>query len=186
MRENFQPIHQIDIAIAEPFQKELSEDWLQTVVEAGLVEAVPEREAVQVSLLVADDATLRNLNLQFRGLNEITDVLSFSATHPGHWEGEAPEPEDRYLKPGDSGEFHFILPPGELPALGDVVISYPQTKRQAIEQDQPVDRELALLIVHGLLHLVGHDHENPEERARMQAKERVAMAAVFQVGAQHP
>ena len=186
MRGNLQPIHQIDIIVAEPFQKELSEEWLQMVVEAGLEEAVAKDEAVQVSLLVAEDATLRNLNLQFRGLDEVTDVLSFSASHPGHWEGDAAEPEDRYLKPGDSNDFPFMLPPGEFPALGDVVISYPQAKRQAKEQNQPVDREMALLIVHGLLHLVGHDHEKSGERARMQAREGAAMAAVFQIGAQHP
>ena len=183
MRERGRPIRQIDVAVAESFQDELREGWLRMVVEAGLDEALPVDEPAQVSLLVTDDNALRDLNLRFRGLDEVTDVLSFSASHPGHWPGDAEEPEDRYLKPGDCGEFPFVLPPGELPALGEVIVSYPQTLRQAMARQQPVDQELALLIVHGVLHLVGQDHLEPGEKERMQTKEQAALAAVFQAGA---
>ena len=76
----------------------------------------------------------------------------------------------------------FILPPEELPPLGEVIVSYPQTLRQAEQRGEPVERELALLLVHGVLHLVGHDHLEPEETELMQARERAALAEVFQVG----
>ena len=176
------PVHQIDVSIDEQFAGEVSEAWLRSVVEVGLDAAVMQLSGVQVSLLLTDDSMLRDLNLQFRGLDEVTDVLSFSMDHPGHWEGESNEPNDRFQKPGETDEFAWSLPPGELPPLGEVVVSYPQASRQAAEHGQPVDRELAHLIVHGLLHLAGHDHEEPEEQARMQALERTGMEAVFQAG----
>ncbi|MFQ6030720.1 MAG: rRNA maturation RNase YbeY, partial [Dehalococcoidia bacterium] len=95
------------------------------------------------------------------------------------------EPGNGHLNSGGSDELPFVLPPGELPPLGEVVISYPQAQRQAprLGLGQPVDQEVALLIVHGILHLVGHDHLEQEDAARMQAKEQAALASVFQIGA---
>lgn len=177
-------MRQIDIAVAEPFQSKLSEKWLGMVMEAGLEAALPKGEPAQVSLFITNDATLQELNLRYRGLDEVTDVLSFSASHPGHWAGDTDEPEDRYLKAGQSDQTPFVFPPDELPILGEVAISYPQAQRQARERNEPEDRELALLIVHGVLHLVGHDHEDPEETIRMQSKEREALEAVYKMGSQ--
>ena len=173
--------HQIDTSIDEPFQEKVNEDWLISVVQAGLNYAVEQREEVQVSVLVTGDDTLRDLNRQFRGLDEVTDVLSFSTAHAGHWEGESDEPEDMYLKPGDADEFPLILPPGELPPLGDVVLSYPQAERQAAEHNRPADMEMAHLIIHGLLHLVGHDHEEAGERAIMESREWAGLDAVSRI-----
>ena len=180
------PLHQIDISIDERYQAELSEPWLLSVIEAGLHTAVTQESAVQVSLLITDDDTLRELNLQFRGLDEVTDVLSFSMDHPGHWEGEFDEPEGRLLKPGDTDDFPLVLPPGEIPPLGEVVVSYPQARRQAAEHGQTAGREVAHLIVHGLLHLVGHDHEVTEERDRMEALERAGLEAVARMETARP
>jgi len=135
-----------------------------------------------VSLVVSDDATLQRLNREFRGLNELTDVLSFSGSAPGSWEGDGAAPGDRYLQPGGE-DLLFVIPPDEAPPLGEVIISYPQARRQALERGEPVGRELALLIVHGVLHLVGHDHLEPEETARMKAQEAAALQSIFQVRA---
>ena len=172
----------IDVAIAEPFRKELSAAWLKKVAADALQSALPEGEPGQLSLVVTDDDTLRELNREFRGLDEVTDVLSFSAHHAGHWAGDGAEPEDRYVKNGGSADMSFVFPPGELPVLGEIAISYPQARRQAQERNEPEERELALLIVHGVLHLVGHDHLDPEETEQMQAKERAALATVFPIG----
>ena len=172
------PNHQIDVSIDETFHQCLPEDWLRSAVQAGLDFAVEQRDGVQVSVMVTGDDTLRDLNRQFRGLDEVTDVLSFSTAHAGHWEGESAGPEDMYLKPGDADEFPLILPPGELPPLGEVVLSYPQAQRQAAEHSRPVDTEVAHLVIHGLLHLVGHDHEEPGERAIMEAQEQAGLNAV--------
>ena len=224
---------QIYISVSEDFRQDLSEDWLEQALRLALSEALLPDEPCQVSLLVTDDATVQELNRDYRGLDEVTDVLSFSATHSGHWEGIAEPPPasiesmtepvaearaESMAEPmaatepmgaigsigsieiGEAAEAgaldsgpealpafapddwpDFVLPPDELPPLGEVIISYPQTRRQALALDRPVDQELALLIVHGVLHLVGHDHLEPEETARMQAREQAALSALFQV-----
>ena len=73
-----------------------------------------------------------------------------------------------------------MYPPGEAVPLGEVVIAYPQAQRQALERGVALDQELALLIVHGVLHLTGHDHLEPLEQAEMQEKERAALEAMPQ------
>ena len=148
-----------------------AEDWLTKIANAALDVALDGTEAAQMSLLITDDETVRGLNAQFRGLDEVTDVLSFSADHPGRWEGAAEPPED-------TGGFDFVMPPGELSPLGEVIVSYPQAQRQADQQGVPLEYELALLVVHGVLHLTGHDHLDPKESALMQSKERTALAAL--------
>jgi len=176
-------LQEIDISVDEPYQQELSELWLRTVMEAALVEALPQGEPAQVGLMVTDDKTVQGLNRQFRGLDEVTDVLSFSASHSGHWEGDPQESDKASPESVDSEELNFVLPPGEPSPLGEVIISFPQTIRQAQERNGPVEQELALLIIHGVLHLVGYDHMEPEDEAQMQAKERSALAAVSQLEA---
>ena len=169
------PARQIDISVDEPFEALVSEAWLVRVMECALRAALPAEQPGQVGLLITGDATVQELNREYRGLDEVTDVLSFSATHAGHWEGDEP-PEDE----GEDLPFpDFVLPPEELPPLGEVIVSYPQTERQAEQRGEPVERELALLLVHGVLHLVGHDHLEPEETELMQARERVALAEIF-------
>ena len=176
-------LQEIDISVDEPYQQELSEVWLRTVMEAALVEALPQGEPAQVGLVVTDDKTVQELNRQFRGLDEVTDVLSFSASHSGHWEGDPQESAEASPESVDSEELNFVLPPGEPSPLGEVIISFPQTIRQAQERNGPVEQELALLIIHGVLHLVGYDHMEPEDEAHMQAKERSALAAISQLKA---
>lgn len=165
--------------------------------------AGPEAAAgpVQLSLLLTDDATVRALNAQYRGLDETTDVLSFSAEHPGHWEGDdeppgsIPDTESDSAPEGVVGGFSlpdgapgggaeggigefvdgFVLPPGEPRPLGEVVISGPQAARQAAAAGRSVAGELRLLVVHGTLHLIGYDHAEPDETRLMQSLERAAL-----------
>ncbi len=147
------------------------EDWLMRISQAALDVALDGTDAAQMSLLITDDETVHGLNAQYRGLDEVTDVLSFSADHAGHWEGESEPPEDM-------GGFEFVMPPGEPSPLGEVIVSYPQAQRQAEERGAPLEHELALLVVHGVLHLTGHDHLEPEETELMQSKERTALATL--------
>ncbi len=173
------PVRQADISIFPEFEAELSQAWLQRVLEGALRVALEPNEPGQVSLVIADDATVRELNAQFRGLDEVTDVLSFSANHPGHWLGESELAPDRYVQPGNEAAFPFPTLDGGPPPLGEVIISLPQARRQAEERDEPLDRELALLIVHGVLHLVGHEHLDSEETTLMQGQEQAALASLF-------
>ena len=185
MTESQEPIRQIDITIAPSFHNDLAESWIYTVVEAGLEAAVAPDEACQVSLLVTGDETVRGLNRDYRGLDEVTDVLSFSSSHAGHWQGEVDQPKVHRQSQAPGDELPFVYPPDEPPPLGEVVISYPQAQRQASASGEPLYQELAQLIVHGVLHLVGHDHLEPQEEAKMQAMERAALAAIPVVAIPH-
>ncbi len=110
-----------------------------------LLGAVGEKESALSLTLVGDDA-IRALNREYRGKDRATDVLSFSLEAP------ARRPAERLL--------------------GDVVISVDTARRQALEYDATLQRELYRLLIHGLLHLVGHDHVAAAERRVMQKEER--------------
>jgi probable rRNA maturation factor len=100
-----------------------------------------------LTIVVTGDGSMRRLNRTYRGLDAPTDVLAF-----GSEENDA--------------EF---LPPQASCYLGDVVISFPTAEAQAQSAGHPVGVELQLLTVHGVLHLLGHDHADPEEKATMWA-----------------
>src|SRR5882672_10459290 len=101
-----------------------------------------------VSLVLTDDARIRVLNRDFLEIDRPTDVLSFPLTEAGDLEDR-----DREL------------------FLGEIYISVETAQAQAREARHPLAREIALLVVHGLLHLLGHDHATPAERLRMRAEE---------------
>ena len=165
------PKRRIDVNILEPFKGELCRSWLRRAASRALAKAFP-KESCQLSLVIADDDTVKDLNREYRGLDETTDVLSFATFHQGHWEGEG-EPRSQ-----DDGVC-FVFPIEEPQPLGEVIISYPQVLRQAGSEPGGVDKELALLVAHGVLHLVGFDHLRPGEEADMQAKERQILSSIF-------
>jgi probable rRNA maturation factor len=108
-----------------------------------------------LSVLLTDDEQVRELNLRHLGLDEPTDVLSFSGL-----EGEQfPEPDV-----GHEGE------------LGDIVISLDTAERQAGEAGIAIADELDHLLVHGILHVLGFDHEEEDERREMRLRERYYLA----------
>jgi probable rRNA maturation factor len=134
-----------------------------------------------MGLVIADDATLQRLNMEYRGADEVTDVLSFAWDHAGHWEGEdepAAQTEEDLFWPADATLTQDYYP------VGEVIVSYPQAQRQAQAREADTDQELALLIVHGILHLAGFDHMEPEEEAQMKAKETEALGRIWK--ANHP
>jgi probable rRNA maturation factor len=98
------------------------------------------RHRVEMTIVVTGNAQLRALNRAFREVDAPTDVLSFSVD-------DQPGPDAVYL--------------------GDVVISYPQARVQARSGGHPADAELQLLVVHGVLHLLGHDHYDEAEKKVM-------------------
>ncbi len=131
-------------------------------------------------MVVTSDDAVRDLNRDYRGLDEVTDVLSFSPRHWGHWEGQTGQNREGWDWEDLEGvsEPDFVYPPGEPAPLGDVIISFPQAQRQASERNEPLDLEMALLIVHGVLHLAGHDHARPLEETAMKAKEQAALKMI--------
>ena len=164
----------VQIDLPEEWADVAEERWLEAAVRHGLAGSLPADTYGQISLLLTDDETVRQLNREYRGVDRTTDVLSFSFEHWGHWEGDADGPRS-----GDDAPPEWPLPEDEPPPLGEIIVSVPQAGRQAESQGVPLRRELALLIVHGALHLLGHDHYDEGERETMQARERYALAALF-------
>ncbi len=137
----------------------------QQALEAG---HGPTNVSLSLSLALADDETVRRLNRDYRGLDETTDVLAFAFHHPGHYEGEGDPPP--------IPDEPFVAPPQGEKLLGEVVISYPQCVRQAQSEGHGVDEELALLVTHGVLHILGYDHLTPDEERVMREREAAALA----------
>lgn len=131
--------------------------WLEAAGDVlGLAEAALvalDREDAELSILLTDDAHIHALNRDYRDKDAPTDVLSF-----GQDEGEA-----------------F---PGMVPILGDLVVSLETAERQAQERGHPIAAEVRVLLVHGLLHLLGHDHIDDRERCEMAAAEDALLAAL--------
>lgn len=119
----------------------------------------------QVDILLTDDATVHGLNRQYRGYDKPTDVLSFPQ---GESAGEAP--------PLPRADGMPIL-------LGDVVISVDTAARQAREHEVTLEQELALLAVHGILHLIGHEDETDLGAAAMHQRERALLGFTFPAAA---
>ena len=165
------PKRQVDVRVFPPFRGAAPAASVRRAATAALALADPDGRS-GASVVVADDETLHDLNLRFRGFDEVTDVLSF---------GEYGAPaEDTALPPAESLPTDGFPPlPGEPTSLGEVVLSFPMAERQAREHNVPVEREAALLVVHGILHLLGHDHGEPEEEAAMRAMEQQALSALF-------
>ncbi len=102
----------------------------------------------EISVVLTDDHEIRELNRQYRGIDKPTDVLSFSQIE------------------GDYGDIAPTM-------LGDVVISLDTARRQAAERNLAVEDEIRALLIHGILHLTGYDHEKtPAEARKMKRKER--------------
>ena len=147
------------------------ERWIEDVVSRAL-DAAEAPEGSCVSVVLAGDDVVRDLNREHRGLDETTDVLAFSFAHEGEYYGEADGRVPVEDMPG------FALPPGQSEPLGEVIVSYPQAVRQAGEAGRTVRGELAALLAHGALHLLGYDHMEPDDEAVMKALETRVLADV--------
>jgi len=123
------------------------------------------RGEAEMSLLFVDEAVMAQLNKRFMDADGPTDVLAFpidDPIDPGRWPDAGSTGPDR--EPAEVGELPMLL--------GDVVVCPAVAARQAPEHAGSYDDELALLVVHGVLHVLGMDHADPEEQAQMQARER--------------
>jgi len=115
-------------------------------------ESVPTAE---LGIFIAGEEDIRELNRKYAGEDEATDVLSFS------------------LREGEE----FVEPDG-LVRLGEVIIAYPVAQRQAEDASHPIEEEVGHLLVHGILHLLGYDHAQPDDERVMGAREEELLRAV--------
>ncbi len=131
---------------------------LTEIVEAAALAGGLPDPICELSIVLADDATVRDLNRRYRGQDKATNVLSFAFD-----DGADPSP------PGMGG------PPAPHP-LGDVIIAFEPTTREALEQGKPAPHHLYHLVIHGVLHLLGYDHLSDQEAERMEAIETRILA----------
>ncbi|SHG86012.1 probable rRNA maturation factor [Thermosyntropha lipolytica DSM 11003] len=135
-----------------PFTKEMETMVEKVILCAARLEG---REDGEVSVLITDNPFIHQLNLQYRGQDKPTDVLSFAMQERG-------EEEPDFLEE-------------EADLLGDIVISLEQAFMQSREYGHSLERELGYLVAHGMLHLLGYDHEDEESRKIMRDKEERIM-----------
>ena len=129
-------------------------EWLaQRAAEAAVAAArLGQEEELEATLLLTDDAAVRELNRQWRGQDKPTNVLSFPAD--------------------------MKSPPGEPRHLGDIALAYETLAREAAAENKSLPNHMTHLVIHGILHLLGHDHESDAEAAEMERAEVTALEAL--------
>ena len=153
-------MEEIDIHIEQNFQGCVDKNQARKIAQQVLkTESVS--PPYEISLVFTDSETVQRLNRDYRGIDAPTDVLSF-----------------HMLPNKTTNKLPFILPPDGVTHMGEVIISYPQAARQAKEQGHSAEQELAVLIIHGILHLLGYDHEQPREKVKMRAREKELLKKV--------
>ncbi len=186
--ENFK----INCDISESYTAEITSEAVIAAASAALIAEGLKEKIIEISVAVSDDTEVQRLNREYRGLDKTTDVLSFSAEEEPDWgsslvrDGEIEDIEDPWEEEDgeDSEEVsfpEFKLPPGFAGTpgsgsryLGDIIISFPQAQRQAPDFNNSTSREAQELIIHGVFHLLGYDHEENGEREIMRSKEEEA------------
>jgi probable rRNA maturation factor len=128
----------------------LDEHWLRRAAEAVLTQQRAQPEST-LTIVVTDNESVAVFNRQYRGVDAPTDVLSFPADEPP------------------------VEIPDEPPYLGDLIIAYPYAAAQAEREHHALGDSLALLVVHGTLHLLGYDHDTSENRAAMWEAQATAL-----------
>jgi probable rRNA maturation factor len=149
MNQRVKPLIDVVIEAGDWASLEAPSQLAQTAILAAVEESrIVLAGNAEVSVVLCDDAFIRELNRKWRGQDKPTDVLSFPAG-------------------GD---------PASAPLLGDIVIAFETAAREAFEAGKPLRNHIAHLLVHGFLHLIGHDHANAAEAEAMEALERASLA----------
>ena len=147
----------VHLQAAAAFQDRVNAAFIEKAVRMALDTAGREFHG-EMSIVITDDTHVKRLNRVYRGVDVATDVLAF----------------------GEGEETGVLISSPELaPYLGDVVISFPRAVEQAAERGHPTEDELSVLVVHGVLHLLGYDHGDKDEREEMW---HVQDAALHQLG----
>ena len=148
------PAHTIEVLVDDEYRDQVSADALGEIAAAALAHQQVEPPC-EMAVVVTGDRALQELNRRHRGMDTPTDVLAFpNAPHSS-----------------------FVEAPEQPRHLGDIVISYPQASAQARALAHGVSAELQLLVVHGVLHLLGHDDTLESKRARMWTAQGEIIAA---------
>lgn len=143
---------EVSVLVDKEFKRLLSVAWLKKVAWQVLA-AENAKPMVEVGLVITGQDKIKELNLKYLEEDSPTDVLSFPMMEP------------------DLGENCFVNPPDKRLRIGEVIISYPQAKKQAKEHGHRVKKEVTILIIHGILHLLGYDHDTSGRKRVMRKRE---------------
>ena len=151
----------VNVVVARGLTRRVDTKLVRQVVERAIQKNGWEQPAT-VDVVFVSDADMQEINATRRGVDEVTDVLAFPVLD---------------LRPGQGlTQDFFVLPPDTTPHLGDVLISVDRFESQADEAGHSRQRELAFLTVHGVLHILGYDHETDEERRTMRRREEEVLS----------
>ena len=154
---------EINVLIDKAYKKQVKSGWLK-----NLVRQIQTAEKVSVksemTIVITGDEKIHELNLKYLAEDRPTDVLSFPMNEQS---GAAP---------------FFVNAPDARLHLGDIIISYPTAARQAAENNHPVSMEITILLIHGVLHLLGYDHDIPARKQLMNEKEAVIFKIIEEQG----
>jgi probable rRNA maturation factor len=154
---------EINILIDKEFKSRFKSVWLKNIMRQVLqVEKVVAKS--EVSLVLTGDEKILALNKQYLQEDRPTDVLSFPMNE---------QSKSRTV---------FVNIPDGKRHLGEVIISYPQAVKQAKEHGHSVKREVVILLIHGILHLLGYDHDIPERKKAMNRKESAIIKIIEEQG----
>jgi len=151
---------EIGIIIDEEYEPNFDPDWLEKVVRRVLeLEKAPPN--AEMGLVITSGEEVGTLSLEYLKDGETHDVLTFA------------------FNTGTPKDKDFVLPPDGLLHLGEVIISYPQAAIQAGEQKHPVRTEVVILAIHGILHLLGYDHAEPDDEQKMRGRESEVLKIII-------
>ncbi len=153
---------EINVSIEEKFAGCPKAGWLRSVAIAALKNEGADKKA-ELSLIITGQKKIHELNKAYLGEDRPTDVLSFPMLTE----------QDKVFVTAPDGKKH----------LGEVLVSYPQVVIQAEEHGHAVEREMAVLIIHGVLHLLGYDHAGAAEGKKMRAREAAILGSLEEVPA---
>ena len=114
------------------------------------------KKKAEISLVIVSNKKIKELNKKYRGIDKITDVLSFG-----------------YPKT------KFVEPPDNILRLGEIFISYQKAKTQTSQRQQTIKKEIAFLFIHGILHLLGYGHTEKKQAEMMQKLEKKILASLL-------
>lgn len=144
---------------------EVNEDLVNTINEVCEKSLMAEEMNIpyQISLLFVDNEEIRSINKETRGIDKATDVLSFPMLD---------YPKDKVFKDVYKNiKFNEIYLDGDELVLGDMVLSLEMAREQSLEYNHSFNREVCYLVVHSILHLLGYDHMEDEEKKIMRKRE---------------
>jgi len=159
------PGHLIAIMVKRSLRLPYKKPWLKSII-AAVLRGENIAGPMEIGCVITDDENIRKFNRRYRGIDEPTDVLSFALME----------------KSTGSAAVDFPSAPGASCKFGDIVISYPRAVAQARELGRSVEDELALLLVHGTLHLLGYDHQTANVAKKMEKRQKAIIKILDEPG----